>query len=246
MTKNGFTEFELCLKKYFNNSTKICFLNTIKDFSKDFFDNYTRINFRDNPDGYLKIGSKIIIIEHFEYDATKNNKKGSETRVEKSRINRKLDDKCYSLDNVKYAHEEMNVTHSTEQLRDNFIKIFSDHNSKINQYKKALIEDDIIDDNDEVIFMFCCEDKTIFGCLGIEDQIYSFNILNIKECLDVILESKIDYLLLCNSYQNRKEMKLAPVSKQLLEISAYSLASEIKMIDFKPKMYTARINLPHM
>lgn len=246
MTKNGFTEFELCLKKYFNNSTKICFLNTIKDFSKDFFDNYTRINFRDNPDGYLKIGSKIIIIEHFEYDATKNNKKGSETRIEKSRINRKLDDKCYSLDNVKYAHEEMNVTHSTEQLRDNFIKIFSDHNSKINQYKKALIEDDIIDDNDEVIFMFCCEDKTIFGCLGIEDQIYSFNILNIKECLDVILESKIDYLLLCNSYQNRKEMKLAPVSKQLLEISAYSLASEIKMIDFKPKMYTARINLPHM
>ena len=104
----------------------------------------------------------------------------------------------------------------------------------------------MLDDNDEVIFMFCCEDKTIFGCLGIEDQIYSFNILNIKECLDVILESKIDYLLLCNSYQNRKEMKLAPVSKQLLEISAYSLASEIKMIDFKPKMYTARINLPHM
>lgn len=246
MTKNGFTEFELCFKKYFNNSTKICFLNTIKDFSKDFFDNYTRINFRDNPDGYLKIGNKIIIIEHFEYDATKNNKKGSETRIEKSRINRKLDDKCYSLDNVKYVHEEMNVTHSTEQLRDNFIKIFSDHNSKINQYKKALIEDGIIDDNDEVIFMFCCEDKTIFGCLGIEDQIYSFNILDIKECLDVILESKIDYLLLCNSYQNRKEMKLAPVSKQLLEISAYSLASEIKMIDFKPKMYTARINLPHM
>lgn len=246
MEKSDLSEFKLCFYKYFNETTKIYSLNSIHDFSNEFFENYSRINFRDNPDGYLKIDNKIVVIEHFEYDATKNNNKGSETRIEESRIDRRLDNKRYTTDGIKYVHEEMNVTHSTEQLRDNFIKIFSDHNSKINQYKKALIEDGIIDDNNEVIFMFCCEDKTIFGCLGIEDQIYSFNILNIKECLDVILESKIDYLLLCNSYQNRKEMKLAPVSKQLLEISAYSLASEIKMIDFKPKMYIARINLPHM
>jgi len=240
MKKSYLSEFELCFNKYFNESTKKYTLNSIDDFSNEFFENYTRINFRDNPDGYVKIDNKIVVIEHFEYDATKNNKKGSETRTEESRIKRKLDEKCYSTDNVKYVHEEMNVTHSTEQLRDNFIKIFSYHNLKINQYKKVLMEEGIIGDNNEVIIMFCCEDKTIFGCLGYEAQIYSFNILDIKECLDVILASDVDYLLLCNHYQNRKEMRLVPVSKQLLQISVYSLASEIKMIDFKPKMYIAR------
>lgn len=246
MKKSYLSEFELCFNKYFDESTKIYSLNSIHEFSNDFFENYTCINFRDNPDAYLKIGDKLIVIEHFEYDATKNNKKGSETRNEKSRINRKLEDKCYTSDDVKCVHEQMNVTHSTEQLRDNFIKIFSNHNSKINKYKKELMKDGIIDDNTEVIFMFCCEDKTIFGCLGYDDQKYDFNILDIKECIDELLKSNVDYLLLCNSYESRKEMRLVPVSSQLLEISPYRLASEIKMIDFKPKMFTARINLPYM
>lgn len=246
MKKSYLSEFELCFNKYFHESTKIYSLNSIDDFSNEFFENYTRINFRDNPDGYLKIDNKIVVIEHFEYDATKNNKKGSETRTEESRINRKLEEKCYSTDNVKYVHEEMNVTHSTEQLRDNFIKIFSHHNLKINQYKKVLMEEGIIGDNNEVIIMFCCEDKTIFGCLGYDEQEYDFNILDVKECIDELLKSNVDYLLLCNSYESRKEMRLVPVSSQLLEISPYRLASEIKMRDFKPKMLTARINLPHM
>ena len=69
--------------------------------------------------------------------------------------------------------------------------------------------------------------------------------MDIKECIDVILDSDVDYLLLCNSYENRKEMRLVSVSSQLLEISPYRLASEIKMIDYKPKMVAARINLPH-
>lgn len=246
MGESSLSEFKLCLNEYFDKSTKIYSLKSIDDFSNDFFCNYARINFRDNPDGYLKIGNKIVVIEHFEYDATKNDKKGSETRTEESRIDRQLNNKHYTIDGVKYVHEEMNVTHSTEQLRDNFIKIFSDHNSKINQYKKELIKDGIIDNNTEVIFMFCCEDKTIFGCMGYDEQKYDFNILDIKECIDVILESDVDYLLLCNSYENRKEMRLVSVSSQLLEISPYRLASEIKMIGFKPKIFTARINLPHM
>ena len=63
MTKNGFTEFELCFNKYFNESTKKYTLNSIDDFSNEFFENFTRINFRDNPDGYVKIDNKIVVIE---------------------------------------------------------------------------------------------------------------------------------------------------------------------------------------
>ena len=108
------------------------------------------------------INDRVIIIEHFEYDATKWNKKGSETRRGDFRINKEFKDLDNQTHGKKLIHKQMNVTHSTENLRDNFVKVFTEHNSKISQYKKQLINDGIIKNNSDVVVMFCCEDKTTF------------------------------------------------------------------------------------
>lgn len=229
-------EFCDCLNRYFNKETNVDWIDSISGFANEFFIKSNEIIIRDNPDGYLKIDNKVIIIEHFEYDATKNNKKGSETRIELSRIKRKLN---ITTDENNCVYDQMQVTHSTEQLRDNFIKVFEEHNSKINQYKQELIKDGIAKDESRIIIIFCCEDKTTFGCLGFDNEMFAFSIVDIKECLDTILKSDVDYLLLCNTYQNDKYMKLLPVSNELLSISKNKLAKDIKMIDFKPKVIGA-------
>ncbi len=243
--KHKNNEFYECIYRYFNQETCIKTIDSIRDFANDFFKYFNQIIIRDNPDGYLNFGDKDIIIEHFEYDATKNNKKGSETRIEESRINRKFDELNDLTHETKMIHEQLCVTHSTEYLRDNFIKAFKEHNSKISQYEKELINDGIISDTNEIKIVFCCEDKTTFGCLGFDKGMYAFNVIDIKECLDMILESNVDYLLLCNPYQNDKCMYLLPVTKELLQLSKYKNACDIKMIDFKPQVIGAKIFIPN-
>lgn len=238
-------EFYECLERYFNQETKLIFINSIIDFMNDFFRHSNEIVIRDNPDGYLKLNNKTIIIEHFEYDATKNNKKGSETRIEEFRINRKFKNLNSSTHENQFIHEEMKVTHSTEYLRDNFIKVFKEHNSKITQYKQALIKEGIALDDNEITTLFCCEDKTTFGCLALDNGMQTFSVVDVKECLNLILKSSVDYLLLCNTYQNDKYMYLLPVSDELLTFSKNKIARDIKMIDFKPQVLGASIFIPN-
>ena len=239
-------EFRDCLNKYFDGSTNAITVENICDFANEFFMNANQIVFRDNPDGYLKIADKFIIIEHFEYDATKRNKKGSETRIEDSRINRRLNNLNNSSLETKYVHDQMNVIHSTEYLKDNFIKVFTEHNDKINQYKDELSKEGIIDSNSDVLIVFCCEDKTTFGCLAYDNnKYYSFSVIDIKECLDVILKSNVDYLLLCNSYQNDKCINILPVSNEILKVSKNKMFNEISMIDFKPQVIGASKFVPN-
>lgn len=238
-------EFRECLIKYFDGSTNAITIDNINEFANEFFMHANQIVIRDNPDGYLKIGDKFII-EHFEYDATKRNKKGSETRIEDSRINRKFNNLDNSSHETKYVHDQMNVTHSTEYLKDNFIKVFTEHNNRINQYKDELIKEGVIGSNSDVKVMFCCEDKTTFGCLAYDDnKCYAFSVIDIKECVDVILKSNVDYLLLCNSYQNDKCINLLPVSNEILKVSKNKTYHEINMIDFKPQVIGASIFVPN-
>ena len=235
-------EFKKCLEKYINESAKIICLDSINDFEIEFLENINKIIIRDNPDGYLKIGNKIFIIEHFEYDATKNNKKGSETRREESRINKKFNI-IDSTQKIEYFNETMNISHTTEQLRDNFIKVFNQHNYKIPQYRQKLVDEGIISENNEIIYVFCCEDKTTFGCLCYDDAIHCFNILNITECLEVILKSNINYILLCNSYPNEQVIYFYPVLNEIKNKVPNQFANQIKFVDFKPIVRGVRMRL---
>lgn len=140
----------------------------------------------------------------------------------------------------------MNVDHSATFLKDNFNKIFTSHFNKLEQYQRNLLSDGIITRKDEIKIVFCCEDKTTFGCLcyGTPLSMEAFKITNIKECLETIVSSSIDSFIFFNTYVNDKEIYF--IDRKDIDINApyVKKAEEINMIDFKPNVIGCSIRVP--
>lgn len=118
----------------------------------------------DKPDFY-KISNKTIIgIEHFEYDAYPNTRKGSSLRHEeniiKKKANKQIVEKLKTQDTVTIANK-VNKKPTEKSLRKNFTTVFINHYEKIEVYKKHLQE---IDGNyNSQRMWFFAEDKTLSG-----------------------------------------------------------------------------------
>jgi len=241
-------EFLQALKYYFDGTEEVITTESLTSFANEFFSkiNDNQIVFRDNPDAYIRFDNFVLIIEHFEYDSTENNKKGSKTRIENERINRKINQSINEKSESRIVNDQLNVSHSTKKLASNFNKMFEHHVNKIEQYKKSLCDNGVIQTNDAVKIMFCCEDKTTFGCLAHDSKypMYAFSVIDINDCLEKMKKSNVDYFLLLNSYQNQKTVKFIPNNEELLITSMKKSIDEIEMINFTPQVISCSIFIP--
>ena len=91
----------------------------------------------ERPDMYAELDDKIIILEHFEFDASRNTRKGMKGREEEARLEQRLSavpmDCSMHIDAARYET-------SLQDWQVNFEHTFRKHYDRIDAYKEAVTE----------------------------------------------------------------------------------------------------------
>jgi hypothetical protein len=193
-------EYESLMEKYFfSKSTNIVYRSNDADSEKEkcqkVVDVLTNPIKFDAPDMYKIIDGKVLLIEHFEFDASRRTKKGGSTsKSGEARVLKEFN----SIDptNKNLFLGEIKNECAIEFYFENLKKKFQDHYKKIDVYK-ARIADQLENKELETELCFLIEDTTLLGCANNQDgNLKGLQILQIKEFLDLFEESKeIDYIL---------------------------------------------------
>ncbi len=244
------SEFEQCYITYLQGDVHFCVAtkprNNIAKLD-NILSNLSNIVFFDRPDGYMIFKDYILIFEHFEISASNSNRKGSQVRKEKARIDRKFNELFEQEGNQnKIWGEQMDIEISAENLVCDFNKQYLNHYRKIEEYKKHLIKKGIATIDTKFQVCFCVEDNTTLGSLClVNHRPTTLRIVDIKECLETIIKNKVDYLMLFNTFSNDRSVYFTSKSglKDLLLKS--SKMQEIKMINWKPNVLSGRYFIPY-
>lgn len=135
-------ELEKIISKYFSkDGTGI----TYSDFNQEEVDKLFR-NMKpyERPDILSIYDNKIVAIEHFEFDSYKNNKDGSNYKIQENLIEQKMQKAIKSQLKEKgelMIHDKIKNTSSLKQYYDNFKKVLLSHIDNISEYKEHIIKD---------------------------------------------------------------------------------------------------------
>lgn len=92
----------------------------------------------ERPDMYAELEDKIIILEHFEFDASRSTRKGMKGRAEEAHLEKRLReipmDGTMHIDTVKYGI-------SLQDWQDNFCRTFQSHYRRIDAYKEHVADE---------------------------------------------------------------------------------------------------------
>lgn len=201
----------------------------------------------DAPDLLIKNDNQALIIEHFEFDCYKATKKGSQSRQEQRRIDRKFDqlipteEGSILLDSIRgefsYSHYLSNVSRS-----------FLSHYDKINIYKDNLRNSGKIDENTSIKVMFFIEDTSPIGSIVIDtDTPVTQPILlaSSREFLALLSSHpEVDYVIACSQANSQKYIWFIDSR----ELSAYQDHvvdyANMQFLHFTPKVVSFKIALP--
>ncbi len=108
-----------------------------KQFLKQVTENIKEATPFERPDMYIVLDNEILAIEHFEFDSSKTNKKGSHLKTEIAKIERELD-KEREETNKKYLAKRCVFNGNRENYENNFLKNFDNHYNKIEKYRNNI------------------------------------------------------------------------------------------------------------
>ena len=194
-------------------------LTTNKVDTNEVIDALFKCELSEAPDGYFydSDSNKLFIFEYFEFDSSRRKKGSSKLRKNLAIVNKETSDEIKKENDHNKYHE---ITKTIEQgyaikenntivyklgengkeYRENYLKNFTqsflNHQSQIGKYKKNCIEKinlDIL----EYVIVFVVEDVTLGGTYflkgkGAGDLV---NPLKTKQFMEVLEDSKIDYLI---------------------------------------------------
>lgn len=249
MVKNTHEKDELknCINKYLRKNRQVCVADTnSKKLEYEMcrlFTQLSRLEYRDCPDGYIKLKNKIIIVEHFEIDCSLRNRKGSQARKEEFRIDKQFENiNPYQCTNIAITRtEKMSIKTTAENLMNNFIDSYNQHFQMIGQYKNNLIDEKIANERTKFEVCFFIEDISPLGSLHFyNSKLCGLWAIDIKECIDFIKVKPIDYMFLFNNdhvYFARK--------KDLRKLRQNSLScKDIFMPDMEPMVMQTTMYIP--
>lgn len=234
------------IEKYFSdNENRVQFEGNQRESIEMLIPFIQKLKKFDRPDAYSIINDTALIIEHFEFDSTYSNKKGSRNRQELARVERDFEEKfskCKINSGETFKmHDEIFVTHTTENYLNNAMRVFSHHYKKIDEYKTNLFKNGKINDITTIKTMFWIEDTTLLGNVFLpQDKGYNVSVkplvlLYCDKFLDKLSDcNNLDYILCFSHYGNEKFIWFLDLDF----ITAYKgkqiITSEIKIIDFSP------------
>ena len=155
-------ELERIISKYFlKDGTAI----TYSDFNQEEVDKLFRnMNPYERPDILSIYDNKIVAIEHFEFDSYKNNKDGSNYKIQENFIEQKMQKAIKTRLKEKgelIIHDKIKNTSSLNQYYNNFKKVLLSHIDNISEYKEHIIKD--FGNEKEIEFWFFAEDVSPLG-----------------------------------------------------------------------------------
>ena len=161
----------------------------------------------EKPDIIIEYEDKIIGIEHFEFDSSINNKKGSEFRIEESRINKSIADKIDVFKNENHKnYNVISTNNSLNNYNNNFIKNYKIHYKKVKDYISR-IEKKFNKSKDNIEIILFAEDVNIFGNIhrdekNIINPLYPFYSSDVIELLKN--SNDIKYLIIGMEFLDKK------------------------------------------
>lgn len=189
--------------------------NNLYGYTMDDFDYYNKVsaiwqNLQSppkRPDGYAFSDGTLLLLEHFEIDATQTKRKGGSEAQRNNDITEKRIESQLKFSNKAMAWEE--ELRSGEFYVENAISTFKKHKNKIEGYLttlKSLVDNEI----NEVISGFVIEDASKLGFYdtykqGDEPINIPLNIIKSKEFLNLFEETEeLDFVLFTTTtYENK-------------------------------------------
>lgn len=204
-------EIEQTIKLYFGKTdVEIHFFgqgNGAKRFL-DFYE-YGDQYIGDAPDMIIFKNREALIVEHFEFDCYRANRKGSQNRKEQSRIKRASDMIIPTEEGVEF-HDYINGESSYKFYLQNVNRGFEEHYAHIPMYQENLKREWGVDAFTKMEVMFLIEDVSPLGAEVIEREGHSTQRIPIvlaqcKEFLELLgKRPKVDYILACSSVENNQ------------------------------------------
>jgi len=158
------------------------------------------------PDLYIKLENVVWVLEHFEFDCSRSNRKGSAFKKEESRVIR-AEEKIKPTNQGTLFHDKIVAESSYDDYVKNVIKNFKSHYVKIGIYKQNLIKDRIADENTIFKVIFLIDDVSILGASCIDDKGDWIPIIlaHCREFLDLLEDSSmVDGVLAFSSCDDKK------------------------------------------
>lgn len=211
------------------------------------------LKFDSLPDMLLEYNEKILIIEHFDIDAsTFTSGKGNENRIQESKRNKKWSQEIKNINkenvDVQVTYD-VNCEYNLKNYLSNLERSFCKHYSKIDNYKNALINSGIAKAKNDIKVAFLIIDQTVLGCHYIKDgKMNPLSIFQVREFYNLLMNSpELDFVFngicigssnemyfLSNSDDSRKLVKSMIVDFQEVEFTTFQ-PKEIRVCLFFPK-----------
>jgi len=227
------------VEKYFQKDTKgIVYYN----LSQELFDKVIKnIGKYERPDILSIFDNKVVGIEHFEFDSFKNNKKGSNFKVQDFKIKKNFDETLKEELKQKESvivHGKIEGESSAKNYFKNFIKVFQSHYQNIEEYLEH-IQSDFDCSNKEIHICFFAEDVSPLGSNFTDEECNIHLLLPIysDEVIELLNNSpKVEYLIIGTYAMNEYKMVIIENKKEVLERfkSEHDNFNEEKFINFNP------------
>lgn len=178
------------------------------------------LNGFDGPDMYAVLGKDVYAIEHFEFDASQENRKGMQGIKEEALLKSKVE-KTNTHD--EWCFDKGSYSVSLSAYQKNFEKHFCLHYARIEQYKSNLRREGILKDNSNISIGFWIENKYPpyyeRNCKYCGELFY----FHTKQFCDLVKKaSGLDFILFGCFYNGKP---------QIFYIDRYSLLSDDLQID---------------
>ena len=241
-------EAEDTIERYFYMDENIMNFYGKKTVAQEVADylSYGNRLFDDRPDMAILCNGSCLAIEHFEFDSSQNCKnRGSKNKSEQARIERHFQEVTLSTTGI-LVHDEIQGKFSYEQWIKNVSTVFENHYTKIDYYKKNLIDRGFVDYSTPMKMAFLIEDTSPLGTIVHDNRGQHPVVLALsREFLKLMRNSpKIDFVIACSSAGTNKFIWL--ISKETLDEydkNSVDYAS-MNFIDCTPKVLSYTIEVP--
>lgn len=188
------------------------------------------------PDMYAIINDEVIMIEHFEFDSYKSNRKGSDYRRKEGNIKNEFNKLLKNhIDNRIIYNNKIKSTATKDNYINNFISVFDEHYRKIDIYKERIK----LLSNYKVDTYFFIEDISPLGsyCINSKREFRYLLIFQFKKIYNFLLSHKDVSAILYGFFDgDKKRLILLENNEESIKklLQDYEVADELECYWFEP------------
>lgn len=194
--------------------------------------------FRDAPDLFIKKGERGFIFEHFRIDCYFNKRKGSSFIIEKSRVERRVDNIELVGGKLDYS-DEIHGRSSYHYLIENARQQFKKHYKQIDNYYSNLIKDGVITEDTNTKVVFVIEDVSpLSPAVFLDDYLQPINLMLSTEFLDLLKESpRVGFVLTLSTNGDERIVGLIDCKKLTEYQNAVIDYASLEFAEFHPRVH---------